>query len=202
MLAVVVSTLVGPVAETEDEILLAPESAEESMALGPETRQAALGGDAQAQYRLGKNLLFEASLDGRKAIEATEWLSKAARSGHTGAMIQLGRMYKSGVGALQNFTYSAQWISKAAEAGDAEGMLELGRLYRDGVGVEEDFEKAYVWFNRAAAMLHADAVREREAVGRRLKPEQLERAQLLSEGSEDEPYPPSLERPPKEVSAK
>ncbi|HRD32912.1 MAG TPA: sel1 repeat family protein, partial [Rhodocyclaceae bacterium] len=60
------------------------------------------------------------------------------------------------------------------------------RLYRDGVGVEQDPERAYVWFNRAAAMHHGDAARERDGIGRKLSPDQLERAQRRSEEPADE----------------
>lgn len=183
---VVVASIVGSVVEPEALEPPDPIPAESVAAIGPETRQAALDGDADAQFRVGKNLLFEASMDGRKAAEANKWLLMAARNGHSGAMIQLGRMYRSGIGALQNYAYAAQWIKRAAESGDAEGMLELGRLYRDGIGIEANPEKAYVWFNRAAAMHHADAARERDSIGRRLSPEQLARAQRRSEEPPDE----------------
>lgn len=186
VVAGVVASVVGHVVVPEDETALDVVPADPVATIGPDTRQAALTGDAEAQFRVGKNLLFEASIDGRKAAEANEWLLKAARNGHTGAMIQLGRMYRSGIGALQNYAYSAQWIGKAAESGDAEGMLELARLYRDGVGVEQDPERAYVWFNRAAAMHHGDAARERDGIGRKLSPDQLERAQRRSEEPADE----------------
>lgn len=182
----VVVLVVGHVVKPEDEAQLDIAPVETVAAVGPDTRQAALDGDVEAQFRMGKNLLFEASIDGRKAAEANKWLLMAAKNGHTGAMIQLGRMYRSGIGALQNYAYAAQWIQRAAESGDAEGMLELGRLYRDGVGLELNPERAYVWFNRAAAMHHADAARERDNIGRKLAPEQLSRAQQRSEEPPEE----------------
>lgn len=146
------------------------------------TRIAADNGDPDAQYRVGKNLFFETTLDKDKAAEALTWLTRAAENGHTDAMIHLGRMYRTGIGALQNYDKAADWIRRAADAGDPEGMLELGRLYRDGVGVDSDAVLAYVWFNRAAAALNLDAARERESVARKLTPEQLKMAQSLSEG--------------------
>lgn len=183
--AVAVS-VVGHVVEPEHEVQVDAAPIETMATVGPDTRQAALDGDVEAQFRVGKNLLFEASIDGRQAAEANKWLLMAAKNGHTGAMIQLGRMYRSGVGALQNYAYSAQWIKRAAESGDAEGMLELGRLYREGIGIEANPEKAYIWFNRAAAMHHADAARERDSIGRKLGPEQLARAQQRSEEPPEE----------------
>lgn len=149
--------------------------------LAAELLAAAEAGDADAQYRLGKNLMLDATLDPRKASDAMQWLSRAAESGNTSAMIHLARMYRNGIGALQNYDNAARWIMRAAENGDPEGMLELGRLYRDGVGMEQDVTKAYVWFNRAAALLNLDAARERDGVSRRMNEAQLLRAQQLSE---------------------
>lgn len=191
----VLASIIGRVVEPDEEPLPEVLAVDPVAVAGPDTRQAALEGDTEAQFRLGKSLLYEASLDGRKAAAANDWLLKAAKSGHSGAMIQLGRMYRSGVGALQNYAYSAQWIRKAAESGDAEGMLELARLYRDGIGVEQDLERAYVWFNRAAAMLHDEAARERDSVGRKLSPEQLAKAQRRSEEPPDE-FSPELAKKP------
>ena len=108
------------------------------------------------------------------------WLRKSADNGHTGAMIQLGRMYRTGVGALQNYDIAAEWILRAAHAEDPEGMLELGRFYRDGVGVDKDPISAYVWMNRAAASHHLEAARERETMARSLPAESLRQAQRLS----------------------
>lgn len=95
-------------------------------------------------------------------------------------MLQLGKLYRSGVGVLQNFDQSAKWIQTAAVRGNAEGMLELGRLYRDGIGFEKSPVRAYVWFNRAAAVHNLDAVREREDIARTLTAEELKKAQNQS----------------------
>lgn len=163
-------------AEHDDELMLAAEVSP----ISGETLEAAEAGDPDAAYRVGKSLLLDATVDKRKGAEALEWFTRAANSGHSGAMIQLGRMYRTGIGALQNFSGAADWIRKAAEQGDADGMLELGRLYRDGVGMDQDYVKAYIWFNRAAALLNMEAAREREVVARKLNAEQLSAAQLIS----------------------
>ena len=146
----------------------------------PEIRKAAESGDAQAQFRLGDALFHDPSRNADNSNEAIRWLQLAAENGNTEAMIFLGRLSRTGVGILQNFSQASTWIQTAAARGDPEGMLELGRLYRDGVGVEKDLVKAYVWFNRASAARNLDAVREREAIARILTPEELKRAQRLS----------------------
>ncbi len=143
-------------------------------------RQAAQAGDADAQYRLAKSMLYDTSRGREGASEAVSWLRRAAESGHTGAMVQLGKLYRTGLGVLQNFDLTLTWLRKAAESGDAEGMLELGRMYRAGTGVKQDLVEAYVWFNRAAAALHTEALSERENVALKLRPEQLREAQARS----------------------
>lgn len=152
-----------------------------------EILQAAQDGNADAQFRVGKSLLYAALSDKNKATEALEWLEQAAANGSTEAMVYLGRLYRTGVGALQNYKLSGEWITRAAHRGDAEGMLELGRLYRDGVGFERDPTRAYVWLNRAAAALNSEAAYERDSLARRLTAEQIRAAQDLSALAQLEP---------------
>lgn len=152
-----------------------------------ELRSAAEAGDSEAQYRLGRALLQESALGRDTAGEAVRWLRRAADGGHAPALVQLGRLYRSGVGVLQNFELALQSQQTAARLGNAEGMVELGRLYRDGVGVDPDPVRAYVWFNRAAAALNHEAVHERESVARLLSAEQLHTAQRLSADDADPP---------------
>lgn len=155
-------------------------SAEAPTVATPDLRQAAESGDVEAQYRVGRALMFDSSKGRAGSEEAVAWLQKAAEGGHTGAMIQLGKLYRVGVGVLQNFELSLNWIRAAATHGDAEGMMELGRLYRSGVGVDQNLIDAYVWFNRAAAAHNLDAARERENIALKLTPEQLKAAQNRS----------------------
>lgn len=164
--------------------------------LNAETLNAAEGGDAEAQFRVGRKLLLDATLDGSKGAEGLAWMTRAAENGHTSAMIQLSRMFRTGIGALQNYSLAAHWVERAAYAEDSEGMLELGRFYRDGVGFDKSPVDAYVWMNRAAAKHHLDAAREREALIRTLSDEDLRLAQQLSlepipelTAQEEDPFP-------------
>ena len=143
--------------------------------------QAAQAGDSEAQYRLAKSMLYDNSRGREGASTAVALLNQAAESGHTGAMVQLGKLYRTGMGVLQNFDLTLTWVRRAAESGDADGMLELGRLYRSGTGVRQDLVEAYVWFNRAAAALHSEAIGERENVALKLRAEELREAQARSE---------------------
>lgn len=159
----------------------APAAAAETVAgLTPATLHAAEEGDIDAQFRLGRAILQDTSRGKEGAIEAVLWLKRAAIGGHPAAMVQLGKLYRSGVGIVQNYELAAKWIRAAAHAGDPEGMVELGRLYRSGIGLAPDTEQAYIWFNRAAAALNMAGVAERDSIALQLSPEQLKAAQARS----------------------
>ncbi len=149
-------------------------------AIDPHTLREAQEGDADAQVRIAKILLFGGVQEGDQAAEAVRWLQAAAENGKPAAMVMLGKLYRSGFGVLQDYGQALKWIRTAAETGDPDGMLELGRLYRDGVGMPRDPVLAYVWFNRAAAALQVDAVRHRADVARGLTADQLKEAQAQS----------------------
>ena len=142
--------------------------------------EAARKGDPEAQSRLARAALLAPERSKEETREAIEWLERAAEAGHTGAMIHLGKLYKSGIGTPQNYDLAVRWLGDAARAGSAEGMVEFGRLHRSGVGVKQDAVQAYVWFNRAAAALNMEGVQERDSIAIKLAPEDLKRAQALS----------------------
>ncbi|BAL25223.1 tetratricopeptide repeat protein [Azoarcus sp. KH32C] len=164
---------------TVDEIP-APIPAAAPVQIDPYTLRAAQEGDAAAQLRLARVLLSDLSREGTRSAEAVHWLRTAAENNSPGAMVELGKLYRSGFGVLQDYDQAAKWIRMAAAMGDPAGMLELGRLYRDGVGLPRDPVLAYVWFNRAAAALHVEAARDRDDVARGLSPTQLKDAQAQS----------------------
>lgn len=172
----------------------------EQIAAGESTLEAARRGDADAQFRVARAALLDPERSKEATRQAVDWLRRAAESGHTGAMIHLGKLYKSGVGTPQNYELAARWLGEAARAGDAEGMVEFGRLHRSGVGVDPDAVQAYIWFNRAAAALSMEGVQERDSIALKLAPEDLKRAQALS--LEDEvPQQAEAETPPQDDSA-
>lgn len=151
-----------------------------SAALTAPSLDAAREGDLDAQFRIARATLLSPERSKEATREAVEWLRRAADGGHTGAMIHLGKLYKSGIGTPQNFELAARWLGEAARAGDAEGMVEFGRLHRGGIGVEQDSVAAYVWFNRAAAHMHMEGVQERDSIAIKLSPDELKRAQAMS----------------------
>ncbi|MCV2217978.1 tetratricopeptide repeat protein [Thauera sp. Sel9] len=176
-------------------VLLWPDAAEHdeaainfpqaAIAVNSTIEEAARNGDVEAQFRLGRAALLDTSRGKEGAAEAVTWLRQAATGGHAGAMLQLGKLYRSGVGMPQNYDYAEKWIRTAAEAGDSDAMVELGRLYRSGLGVTVNPVQAYVWFNRAAAAMNMDGVYERDNIALKLGPDEMKAAQALSLADEE-----------------
>jgi hypothetical protein len=90
------------------------------------------------------------SLDEREFAKALPLLQKAADAGNPIAMNNLGVLYQSGEGVVQDYGRAAEWYLKAADAGNYDAMANLGCLYRDGKSVAQDYGKAREWFQKAA----------------------------------------------------
>ncbi|SDY86283.1 hypothetical protein SAMN05421754_102628 [Nitrosomonas sp. Nm58] len=104
------------------------------------------------------------------------YLEKAIK-GSADAQYQLGSLYLTGKGTLQDFEEAAKWFTSAAEQNHALAQYELGLLYHNGLGVNPDNEKSYVWLNLAAAAGIEQAVAARDKIMRSLTAKQLAQAQ-------------------------
>ena len=91
------------------------------------------------------------------ALEAVNWVQKAAKQGLARAQYDLGRMYRNGTGVEQSDEKAAGWYLKAAEQGLADAQCNLGWMYAKGTGVEQSDEKAVEWWQKAAEQGLADA---------------------------------------------
>ncbi|SEI37382.1 hypothetical protein SAMN05216318_10131 [Nitrosomonas eutropha] len=100
-----------------------------------------------------------------------------ARKGSADAQYQLGLLYLTGKGTLQDFSEASKWFILAAEQNHPLAQYELGLLYQIGQGVEMDSEKSYVWFNLAAAAGIEQAALARDKAMRSLSRVQLTSAQ-------------------------
>ncbi len=67
-----------------------------------------------------------------------------------------------------------------AEQGNVEAQFNLGRIYYKGQGVLQDYVMAYMYFNIAAINDTKGAVKNRDAVAKKMTPSQLEKAQQLA----------------------
>jgi hypothetical protein len=82
--------------------------------------------------------------------EAVNLYRKAADTGHTVAMVDLGHLYRDGRGVRLDEAEAVRLYRQAAEAGDALGMADLGRMYEAGRGVSRDVAEAVRWYRKAA----------------------------------------------------
>lgn len=127
---------------------------------------AAKSGDADAMFAMGYLLSREDSGE-RK----TRWLLKAAKAGHTLAMIEVGNEYERhtdwGTGLPVSIVgepeEALEWYQRAADKGDATGMYLLGRHYEEGKGVKQDTKQAISWYRKAAKQHNTRAM---NALGR------------------------------------
>lgn len=124
----------------------------------------AIGGDAEAQLKLGKMLLSrDRELDYTEdRLQAAEWLEKAARQGNVEAMYQLGECYsepfsyseeESQEEAIQRLDKAFDWYLKAAQNGNVLSQLEVAKRYDDML----EKELAELWFRKAAEGGNAEA---------------------------------------------
>jgi uncharacterized protein len=101
-------------------------------------REAADGGNADAQYKLGS---MYASGEGvpQDEAEAAKWFAKAAEGyreaaerGNADAQYKLGGMYTSGSSVPRNHTEAVKWFRKAAEQGSIAAISKLAEMYENG----------------------------------------------------------------------
>ena len=74
---------------------------------------------AQADYEAGQH-----AWDAGRPVEALEQWQAAADDGDRQAMLALGRLYATGLGAPQNFILAHMWFNLAASRGEVEALAE------------------------------------------------------------------------------
>jgi TPR repeat protein/class 3 adenylate cyclase len=112
-------------------------------------REAAEGGSAEAQTRLGQ-MLRDGEGGARNLAEAASWFQKAAEQGDAWAQASLGDLYWRGAGVERSYPLSRRWFEKAAAQENPLGQNGLGILYEQGWGVTKDYAEARKWFGLAA----------------------------------------------------
>lgn len=108
------------------------------------------GGDARAQYGMGK--IYETG-GGRVSADpgkAVSWYGKAAKQGVAAAQNNLALMYAEGRGVAQNKEQALVLWETAARGGHPQAQYNLGLMFYRGEGVERDSAKAVTWFKLAA----------------------------------------------------
>ena len=114
-----------------------------------ETRKAAEGGDARAQYLLGM-AYAEGSGVRQENAEAFRWFMKAAELGLAEAQSRVAAMHSMGAGCPQSSERAAAWWCKAAEQGEPTAVCCYGLALCRGDGVAQDVQRGFSLLRQAA----------------------------------------------------
>ena len=135
-------------------------------------RRMAEGGEAEAQWRLGR-LYLDGFLVQRDTRETANWFGLAAGSGHAAALddlgrmaeggeaeatVRLGRLYLDGFLMQHDHGQALDLLRRTAEGGEPEAQWRLGRMHLDGVVVRRDTGEAANWFGLAVGGGHTPAL--------------------------------------------
>ena len=114
-------------------------------------REAALGGNLDAQFHLAK--LVGKGAPGLKVDKATAiaLLSNAAKKGHAPSQNLYGLMLQNGDGLAKDEKAAVEWYRKAADQGLAVAENNLGVMLVQGRGADRSLDEAFKLFTRAAA---------------------------------------------------
>nr|AGS53965.1 hypothetical protein [uncultured bacterium contig00151] len=115
--------------------------------------------NAEVRYKEATELLNQLQYD--KAFPLIETL---ANEGYARAQLDLGHLYKDGLGVAKDevksyewYRKGVDWLRKAADQGDNKAQVRLGTCYYCGNGVEKDDAKAFEWYRKAAEQGYAPA---------------------------------------------
>lgn len=101
-----------------------------------------------ASQSVAKHLTTEQIAATVKTVQ--DQLLGAAAKGDLRAEIQLGRMFETGRGVVQDEAEAMKWYRKAADTGDAYAEEHVGDMYLAGHGVPKDAAAAVGWYRKAA----------------------------------------------------
>src|SRR6266568_8045078 len=110
---------------------------------------------APSQMSNGTKLFVRANeqWERRRLKSAFRLMLAAAKSGDSGAQVDLGYFYDTGIGVKRNRKAALYWYRRAARRGEGAAAANIGTIFRD----EKDMKRALSWFRRAAKMGNGDA---------------------------------------------
>lgn len=115
----------------------------------PSLVQAAIGGDAKAQFVVAGRYL-DGKAVARDEEQAAQWYALAAKQGLAAAQYRLGSMYEHGRGMAVDRKQAKVWYEQAAELGNINAMHNLAVLLTDASSGQRNYELAAKWFRKAA----------------------------------------------------
>jgi Sel1 repeat len=77
-------------------------------------------------------------------------LLQLAEKNDADAQYELAEAYRTGTGAVENFSEALRWYRAAAELGLADAQNNLGAMYLAGMGTDKNPVEAAYWYIKAA----------------------------------------------------
>ena len=90
--------------------------------------------------------------------------------------------YQGWNGYASDKSEAFKWFRKSADQGNFTAQYMLGLIYSTGSppSVPKDLVQSYMWFNLAGSQGNPDAMKQRDDIAKLMKPDQLAKAQHLS----------------------
>jgi uncharacterized protein len=119
------------------------------------------------------------SVKGSDKAEAAKYYKTAADLGDSESQIELGDLYRDGLGGAATLAQMPKYYLMAAAQGDEAGYSRMGYVYSKGVQVPADPVKAYVAYAMAAALYFPMSKEKAAEAEKKLTAKQLVKAKVL-----------------------
>ena len=103
-----------------------------------------------------------------------------ALNGNADAQYNLGIMYASGLGVIQDYNEAVKWFRLSSSQGNAQAQEIYGLMYASGRGVTQDYVRAHMWLNISASSGYKNAEANLDIVAKKMTPTQIEKAQEMA----------------------
>ena len=103
-----------------------------------------------------------------------------ALNGNADAQYNLGIMYASGLGVIQDYNEAVKWFRLSSSQGNAQAQKIYGLMYASGRGVTQDYVRAHMWLNISASSGDKNAEANLDIVAKKMTPTQIEKAQEMA----------------------
>ena len=104
-----------------------------------------------------------------------------ALNGNADAQYNLGIMYASGLGVIQDYNEAVKWFRLSSSQGNAQAQKIYGLMYASGRGVTQDYVRAHMWLNISASSGDKNAEANLDLVAKKMTPTQIEKAQEMAQ---------------------
>lgn len=140
---------------------------------------AALKGDADAEYNLGQLYRLGQGVQ-INYLTAQSYYIKAAENNHPLAELQLGTMYYSGKLGPEQEEDAFYWLEQAAQHNNAQAQWMVGIMSYNGQGTSKNSIAAYSWLTLASEQQHPQAMLDQAKLKTGLTAKQLDLADALT----------------------